>query len=92
MVIFGIVNFSLALIFFFILRRITKAEREKMLSLKILQIHSQQYTKEYNDKIKAVLGGEMRQNPNAIDNSDYQPNMDKINVEEEKKEEENKEL
>ena len=70
LIILGIVTFGLNLTLFVFLRRIVRSEREKMLPIKILNLHAKEYTEDYNKNLRDIIGVQEINRP-KIQNEEY---------------------
>jgi hypothetical protein len=61
LIILGFVNLLVNVILFVFVRKIGQYERDKMLPLSILILHSKEYTEDYNKKLKEIIGDNERQ-------------------------------
>lgn len=53
-ILLGILMLVINLVLFWYLRKITKCERDKMLSIGVLNLHSKQYSEEFQQKTKEI--------------------------------------
>lgn len=70
LIILGFFSLLLSLVLFVFLRKIVRVEREKMLPLSVLQLHAKEYTQDYNNKLKEIIG-EQEMKP-KIQNLEYE--------------------
>ena len=78
LIIIGIVNFFISATLFIYLRRVGKFEREKMLGLSVLILHSKEYTEDYNKKIREIMG-DQDNNENNNNNFGIENNLYNLN-------------
>lgn len=73
LIVIGLVSLVLNITLFIFLRKIVKVEREKMFPFSILKLHAKEYTQEYNNKVKELIGDQEMNKP-KIQNIEYESN------------------
>ena len=78
LIVLGFVILLVNIVLFMYIRKIVKCERDKMLGLNVLFLHSKEYTTEYHSNLKEIIGNQEMQfrNPN---NNEYENNNENNN-------------
>lgn len=73
LLIIGLINFCISVVLFYLVRKIGKYERDKMLPLSVLNLHAKEYSEDYKKMLKEIIGNNERE-VNAHQNNMYDVN------------------